>query len=170
MCKVCLKYGLYGHVKDILNGKIISNAAWTYLVNSAIMKWENTMWSISICLYSSLRLYRRVIPMIGLCHCWQLADSKQQLRQCSQSVVQVIRGGCEYHSRNSKVMFNKCILSGSEDSVDHFLEFCMGINDQRVALITSVNRFLNSNDFNSLSIKDRWLFILTDAGYNEITK
>ncbi len=35
--------------------------------------------------------------------------------------------------------------------------------------MTSVNIFLNSNDFNSLSMKDRWLFILTDAGYNEIT-
>ncbi len=40
----------------------------------------------------------------------------------------------------------------------------MGINDQRVALMTSVNIFLKSNDFNSLSMKDRWLFILTDAG------
>ncbi len=46
----------------------------------------------------------------------------------------------------------------------------MGVNDQRVALMTSVNRFLNSNDFNSLSMKDRWLFILTDAGCNEITE
>ncbi len=45
----------------------------------------------------------------------------------------------------------------------------MGINDQRVALMTSVNIFLNSNDFNSLSMKNRWLFILTDAGYNEFT-
>ncbi len=43
----------------------------------------------------------------------------------------------------------------------------MGINDQRVALTTSVNIFLNSNDFNSLNMKDRWLFILMDAGYNE---
>ncbi len=48
--------------------------------------------------------------------------------------------------------------------------FCMGINDQRVGLMTSVNIFLNANDFNSLSMKDRWLFILTDAGYNEITE
>ncbi len=46
----------------------------------------------------------------------------------------------------------------------------MGINDQRVGLMTSVNIFLNANDFNSLSMKDRWLFILTDAGYNEITE
>ncbi len=64
-------------------------------------------------------------------------------------------------------MFNKCILCGGEDSVEHFLEFCMGNNDQRVALMTSVNIFLNSNDFNSLNMKDRWLVILTDAGYNE---
>ncbi len=53
--------------------------------------------------------------------------------------------------------------------MEHFLEFCMGINDQRVTLMTSVNIFLNSNNFNSLSMKDRWLFILTDAGYNEFT-
>ncbi len=33
--------------------------------------------------------------------------------------------------------------------------------------MTTVNIFLNSNDFNSLNMKDRWLFILTDAGYNE---
>ncbi len=33
--------------------------------------------------------------------------------------------------------------------------------------MTSVNIFLNSNDFNSLNMKDRWLFILMDAGYNE---
>ncbi len=46
----------------------------------------------------------------------------------------------------------------------------MGINDQTVALMSSVNRFLNSNDFYSLSMKDRWLFILIDAGYNEITE
>ncbi len=46
----------------------------------------------------------------------------------------------------------------------------MGINDQRVALMPSVNIILNSNDFNSLSMKDRWLFILTDARYNEITE
>ncbi len=45
----------------------------------------------------------------------------------------------------------------------------MGINDQRVTLMTSVNIFLNSNDFNSLNMKDRWLFILTDAGYIEFT-
>ncbi len=63
-----------------------------------------------------------------------------------------------------------CILCGGEDSVEHALEFCMGINDQRVALMTSVNILLNSNDFNSLSMKDRWLFILTDAEYNEITE
>ncbi len=68
-------------------------------------------------------------------------------------------------------MFNKCILCGSEDSMEHFLEFCMDINDQSVALMTNVNRFLNSNDFNSLSMKDIWLFILTDARYNfEITE
>ncbi len=60
MYKGCVKYGLEVHVMDILNGKIISNAAWKDLVNSAIMEMENTMWSISICLYSSLRLYRRV--------------------------------------------------------------------------------------------------------------
>ncbi len=66
-------------------------------------------------------------------------------------------------------MFNKCILCGGEYSVEHFLEFCMGTNDQRVALMTSVNIFLNSNDFNSLSMNDRWLFILTDARYNEFT-
>ncbi len=54
--KVCVKYDLDVQVKDILNGKIISNAAWKGLVNSAIMERENTMWSISICLYSSLRL------------------------------------------------------------------------------------------------------------------
>ncbi len=66
-------------------------------------------------------------------------------------------------------MFNKCILCGGEDSMEHFLKFCMRINDQRVALMTSVNIFLNSNDFNSLNMKDRWLFILTDAGYNEFT-
>ncbi len=53
-------------------------------------------------------------------------------------------------------------------SVEHFSEFCMGINDKRVALMTSVNIFLNSNDFNSLSMNDRWLLILMDAGYNEI--
>ncbi len=46
----------------------------------------------------------------------------------------------------------------------------MGINDQRVALMTSVNIFLKSNDFHSLSMKDRWLFILTDARYYEITE
>ncbi len=46
----------------------------------------------------------------------------------------------------------------------------MGINDQRVALMTSVNIFLNSNDFNSLSMKARWIFILRGAGYNEITE
>ncbi len=54
--------------------------------------------------------------------------------------------------------------------MEHFLEFCMGINDERVALMTSINIFLNSNDFNSLSMKDRWLFILTDAGYDEFTE
>ncbi len=78
----------------------------------------------------------------------------------SQSVVQVITGGCMYHSRNPKVMFSQCILFGGEDGVEHILECCMGINVQRVALMTSVNIFLNSNDFNSLSMKDRWLFIL----------
>ncbi len=62
------------------------------------------------------------------------------------------------------------IQYGGEDSVEHFIEFCMDINDQRVELMTNVNRFLNSNDCNSLSIKDRWLFILTDAGYNDITE
>ncbi len=36
--------------------------------------------------------------------------------------------------------------------------------------MTSVNRFLNSNDFISLSLKDKWLFILMDTGYNEITE
>ncbi len=46
----------------------------------------------------------------------------------------------------------------------------MDINDQSVALVTSVNRFLNSNDFNSLCMNDRWLFILTDARYNKITE
>ncbi len=46
----------------------------------------------------------------------------------------------------------------------------MGINDQRVALMSIVNRFINSNDVNYLSMKDRWLFILMDARYNEITK
>ncbi len=67
-------------------------------------------------------------------------------------------------------MFNKCILCGGEDSVEHFLEFCMGINDQKVvASMISVNIFLNSNDFNSLSMKNRWLFILMDARYNEFT-
>ncbi len=90
MYKVCVKYGLDVHVKDILNGKIISNAAWKGLVNSAIMERENTMWSISTCLYSSLRMYRRVIPMIGLYQWWQLADSKPHLRQYCQSVVQII--------------------------------------------------------------------------------
>ncbi len=75
-----------------------------------------------------------------------------------------------YHLRKPKFIFNKCILCGIEDSVEHILEFCMGIKDQRVALMTSVNIFLNSNDFNSLSMKDRWLFILTDARYNEITE
>ncbi len=75
-----------------------------------------------------------------------------------------------YHYRNPKCMFNKCISCGGEDSVEHFLEFCMGINDQRVALMTSVNIFLNSNDFNSLRMKDKWLFILTGVGYNEITE
>ncbi len=30
--------------------------------------------------------------MIGLCHWWQLADSKPHLRQCCQSVVQAITG------------------------------------------------------------------------------
>ncbi len=44
----------------------------------------------------------------------------------------------------------------------------MGINDKRVALMTSVNIFLNSNDFNSLRVNDRWLLILMDAGCNEI--
>ncbi len=46
----------------------------------------------------------------------------------------------------------------------------MSINDQKVALMTSENLFLNSNDFNSLNMKDRWLFILTNARYNEIIK
>ncbi len=66
---------------------------------------------------------------------------------------------------------NVCLISVSyvavKISVEHFLEFCMGINDQRVALMTSVNILLNSNDFNSLNMKDRCLFILMDAGYNE---
>ncbi len=75
-----------------------------------------------------------------------------------------------YHLRKPKFIFNKCILCGIEDSVEHILEFCMGINDQRVALVTSVNIFLNSNDFNSLIMKDRCLFILTNVGYNEITE
>ncbi len=44
------------------------------------------------------------------------------------------------------------------------------IHDQRVALMISVNRSLNSNDFNSLSMKDRWLFILTEAWYYKITE
>ncbi len=66
-------------------------------------------------------------------------------------------------------MFNKWTLCGCEDSVEHLLKVCMGTNDQRVPLMTSVNIFLNSNDFNSLSMKDRWLFILTDARYNEFT-
>ncbi len=48
--------------------------------------------------------------------------------------------------------------------------FCMGINDQTVALMTSLNIFLNSNDFTSLRMKDRWLFILIDARYNKITE
>ncbi len=56
-----------------------------------------------------------------------------------QSVVQAITGGCAYHYRNPKCMFNKGILCGGEDNVKHFLEFCMRINDQRVALMTSVN-------------------------------
>ncbi len=77
--------------------------------------------------------------MIGFCHWWQLADIKPHLRQCCQSVVQVITGGCMYHYRNPKCMFNKCIVFGGEDSVEHFLKFCMGINDQRIALMTSVN-------------------------------
>ncbi len=106
MYKVCVKYGLDVHLMNILNGNIIGNAAWKGLVNSAIMERENTMWSISICLYSSLRLYRRV------CHWWQLADSKPHLRQCCQSVVQAITGGCLYHYRNPKCMFNKGILCG----------------------------------------------------------
>ncbi len=63
--------------------------------------------------------------MIGLCHWWQFADSKPHLRQYCQSVVKVITGGCMYHCRNPKVMFNKCILCGSEDSVDNILEFSM---------------------------------------------
>ncbi len=46
----------------------------------------------------------------------------------------------------------------------------MGINDQRVALMTSVNIFLNLYDFNSMIMKNRWLFILTDGRYNEITE
>ncbi len=92
MYKVCVKFGLDVHVNDILNGKIINNAAWKGLVNSAIMERENTMWSFSICMYSSLRMYRRVIPKIGLCHRWQLADSKPHLRQCCQAVVQAITG------------------------------------------------------------------------------
>ncbi len=68
MYKVCVKYGLHGHVMDILNGKIISNSAWKGLVNSTIMERENTMWFISICLYNSLILYRRVFPMQILNH------------------------------------------------------------------------------------------------------
>ncbi len=67
-------------------------------------------------------------------------------------------------------MFNKCILCDGEDSVEHLLQFCMGINDQRVALMTSLNRFLNLNDLNSLHMKHRSLFILRDARYNEITE
>ncbi len=90
---IALMYSLDVYVKDILNGKIISNAVWKGLVNRAMMERENTMWPISICLYSSLRLYRRVIPMIGLCHWWQLADSKLHIRQCCQSVDQAITGG-----------------------------------------------------------------------------
>ncbi len=46
----------------------------------------------------------------------------------------------------------------------------MGIKDQTVALMTSLNIFLNSKDFISLNMKDRWLFILMDARYNEITE
>ncbi len=121
MYNVCLKYSLNVHVMDILNGKIISNTAWKGLVNSAIMERENTMWSISVCLYSSLRLYGRVFPMIGLCHWWHLADNKPHLRQCCQSVVQAITGGCVYHYRNPKCIFNKCILCDGEDSVEHLL-------------------------------------------------
>ncbi len=126
MYNVCLKYSLDVNVMDILNGKINSNTAWKGLVNSAFMERENTMWSISVYLYSSLRLYRRVFPMIWLCYWWQLADSKPHLRQCCQSVVQAITGGCVYHYRNPKCMFNKCILCGSEDSVEHFLSFVWG--------------------------------------------
>ncbi len=93
MYKVCVKYGLDVHVKDILNSKIISNEAWKGLVNSGTMARENTTWFISICLYSSLRLYRKVFPMIGLCHWWWLADSKPHLRQCFPSVVQTLKVG-----------------------------------------------------------------------------
>ncbi len=76
-------------------------------------------------------------------------------KSCYQSVVQAITGSCVYHYRNPKCMFSKCILRGGEDSVEYFLEFCMVINDQTVALMTSVNIFLNSSDFNSLSMNDK---------------
>ncbi len=71
---------------------------------------------------------------------------------------------------NPKCMFNKCILCGDEDSVEHFLECCMGINDQCVVLMTCVNIFFNSNDFNFMRMKERWLFILTNAGYIHIAE
>ncbi len=58
-----------------------------------------------------------------------------------------------WYKHHGIFMFDKCILRGSEDCVEHFLEFCMDINDQRVALMTSLNIFLNSNDFIFLSMK-----------------
>ncbi len=148
MYKVCVKYGLDVHVKDILNGKIISNAAWKILVNCAIMERENTMWSIIICLYSSLRLYRRVIPMIGLCHWWQLADTKPHLRQCCQSVVQAITGGCVYHSRNPKVRFNKCILCCGEIVSNTFYIFFLSFFSYIMGLsLDDSSRIIQENSF-----------------------
>ncbi len=74
----CLKYGLEFYVND----KIISNASWKDLVNSPIMEREHTRRAINVCLFISLRLYGRVLPMIGLSEWWLLAESEPHPRQC----------------------------------------------------------------------------------------
>ncbi len=62
--------------------------------------------------------------------------------------------------------YNKCILCGNEESSEHDLQFCTGINDQRAALMTSVNSYLNWDNFDSFRMKYRWLFVLMDSGYD----
>ncbi len=77
-----------------LCGKRLRKALWSQLVTKVVMESNITVWSINICMYSSLTLYRNVIPGLVACLWWQLADSMPLVRQCCQSVIQIINGDC----------------------------------------------------------------------------